>query len=103
MTRFLFIFGFESPEEHVANQLGSDFESSHAVWVRASSAEEAMLIGRSYADEFVAKLYRGEQMPTMPSWTDQNFAHWISSSPLQEYSESVLESFDEIRGTQKPA
>jgi hypothetical protein len=96
MTRFLFIFGYEPPEEHRANERGSDFESSNAVWVRASSEEEALSRGRTYANEFVAKLYREEKMPVVPAWTEQDFAHWISKKPLEEFSGLALETFDEI-------
>jgi hypothetical protein len=97
MERFLFVFGYESPTEHRSNrEHGSDFESSNAVWVRASSEEEALSKGRAFADEFVAKLYCEKKAPESSRWSEQDFAHWISKKPLEEFSGLALETFDEI-------
>jgi hypothetical protein len=96
MNRFLFVFGYESPAEHLANQRGSDFESSNAVWVRATSEEEAISKGRAYADEFIAKLCREKKVSESFRWSAQDFAHWISKNPLEEFSGLALDTFDEI-------
>lgn len=95
MQRFLFVFGYESPEECLANKKGSDFESSDALWVRATTNSEALSKGRVYANEFVARLY-GDANVTGATWVDSNFAHWISENPLQEFSQHDLDSFHTI-------
>jgi hypothetical protein len=41
MPQFLFIFGFESPEERRCNQVnGTDFESSVALWIDSDSKRQ---------------------------------------------------------------
>jgi hypothetical protein len=96
MDRFLFVFGYESPSDARENLRGGDAESSNAVWVQADHEDVAIEKGRRYAEEFVAKLYREEKAHSLPSWTDGNFARWISKRPLDEFSALALESFDEI-------
>jgi hypothetical protein len=97
MNRFLFVFGYESPEERHSNEKhGTDFESSNAVWVRAASEEEAMLKGREFANEFVAKRYREERARGASQWSEQKFACWISKNPAVEFEGADLESLDEI-------
>ncbi|HEY2155304.1 MAG TPA: hypothetical protein VGH33_06715 [Isosphaeraceae bacterium] len=50
MADFLFVFGYESPEERRINQVqGTDFESSAAVWIDAPDEAAALQAGRSYA------------------------------------------------------
>ena len=97
MTRFLFVFGYESPENSRANIVGDDAESSNAVWVSAASEEEAIEKGRRFAEEFVAVQFKRAHVASIPSWRAGNFAHWISKDPLSEYSGLALESFEHIK------
>ncbi len=97
MKRFLFIFGYETPDEHRSNhERGTDFESSYAVWIQATSEDEALSKGRSYAKDYVVKEYQGIASSLTPMWEPQNFAHWISANPAEEYSEQTLEALHEI-------
>ncbi len=97
MQRFLFVFGYEEPGQRGSNdRLKTDFESSHAVWIRTDSEEEAMERGRDYADEFVRRLFEQAGTAGSSPWNAQGFAHWISQRPLEEFSNDVLETFDEI-------
>ena len=96
MKRYLFVFGYESPADAEANRVGSDFETSNAVWVGASSEKEAIQKGRSFVDAFVAKQYLEKKIQQPTRWSEQNFAHWISRDPIQEFSGLALESFPEI-------
>ena len=96
MNRFLFVFGYESPEDAKANAGGDDAESSYAVWVAAASEAEAMEKGRAYAEKFVAARHSNAHAAKIPSWCAGNFAHGISRRPLDEFSGQALELFEEI-------
>lgn len=75
---FLFMFGFESPAEHVSNERdGTDFESSWAVWISADDGDAALAWGREIAERFVGLLYERAGMPAR-SWINDGFAHWVS-------------------------
>lgn len=78
---FLFLFGFESPVDHVTNiSNGTDFESSWGVWIAAENADAALAWGRQVAEEFVRRLFE-QSGSTNRSWTQDGFAHWISDEP----------------------
>lgn len=97
MTQFLFVFGYESPAERATNDRdGTDFESSHAVWVRADSEDEALQKGREYAERFVGQLFRHAGVDDVADWTQGDFARWIEHNPLESFSGLALETFDEI-------
>jgi hypothetical protein len=97
MKRFLFRFGFESPAERESNRsLGTDFESSEAIWIRAISEEDAFSKGRSYAERYVAKLYSEDHLTPAPPWKADDFAHWIPDHPEQELPREYLNSLPEI-------
>jgi hypothetical protein len=94
---FLFIFGYESPEEwHVNQSQGTDFESSSAVWIVASDPEEALRAGHSFADRWVNDLFLKQGIETYPGWAASGFAHWIEHEPLQRFSRIALEMLDRI-------
>ena len=93
---FLFVFGYESPDDARANRSGDDAESSSAVWVEASSEEEAVERGRAFAEEFVASRYAKAKAAVIPSWRAGNFAHWISRKPREEFSGQALDLFERI-------
>lgn len=96
MKRYLFVFGYESPDDARTNAAGDDAESSHAVWVSAGSEQEAIAKGRRFAEEFVAARFKRAQAAAIPSWQAGNFSHWISRRPLQDFSGLALESLEEI-------
>jgi hypothetical protein len=99
MTRFLFVFGYESPAEYTTNaKEGTDFESSNAVWVRAASEDYALQKGRDYAARFVGQQFEQAGVVDFPGWIEGGFAHWthwIARKPL-EFSGVALETLDEI-------
>ena len=78
VTTFLFMFGFESPTEHIWNERhGTDDEFSWAIWISAESSDAALAWGRQIAEEFVRQLF--ERAGVAPrSWRADVFAHWIS-------------------------
>ena len=99
MARFLFVFGFESPQEWETNaKQGTDFESSKAIWVVASSKGKALDAGRPFAEGWVERLYQSAGVFTYKGWSASDFAYWIEEKPLEKYSELALETFDEIAG-----
>lgn len=74
MTRFLFIFGFETPAQARNNQAhGWDDEESEALGIFAPSAPEALEWGCEVAERFIQRLFRNDAV----SWKAQRFAHWI--------------------------
>ena len=98
MQRFLFVFGFESPVEFECNLGGdTDFESSEAVWVVASTLEEAFESGRLYAEEKVATLYCECGDPGYPGWSEAGYEHWILDNPAEEFPPRIAETFPEFR------
>lgn len=95
--RFLFVFGYESPAERAANdRVGTDFESSNAVWVQADSEEEAIQKGCDYAARFVRQQFEQAGVADFPGWVEGGFAHWIEHEPLDAFSGTDLETLDEI-------
>src|ERR1700704_6149480 len=57
MPDFLFVFGYQSPDEWRTNRAqGTDFESSNAVWIAAPNGEAALRAGSSYAERYVVSL-----------------------------------------------
>jgi hypothetical protein len=97
MTRFLFVFGYDSPSERSVNaKEGTDFESSSAVWVRADSENEALQKGRDYAARFVRQQFEQAGIPDIPDWNEGRFAYWIARQPLDGFSGIALDTFAEI-------
>ena len=78
-TKFLYLFGYESPVEFQSNaDAGTDFESSAGVWISGETEEQALHWGRSVAEHFVAWLF--ERSGNKPySWADAQFADWIET------------------------
>ena len=102
MKRFLFAFGYESPEDARTNVVGGDAESSNAVWVSAASEKVAIEEGCRFAEEFVAAQFKKAGISPAPSWRAGNFAHWISEDPMHEYSGLALESFEHLQEPIQP-
>jgi hypothetical protein len=97
MKRFLFVFGYESPVERMANgREGTDLESSSALWVRADSEDEALQKGRDYAQKFVGQQFEQAGVVDFPGWAEGSFAHWIEHKPLNRFSGIALDTLDEI-------
>lgn len=87
MQRYLYVFGFESPEERECNEVeGTDYESSRAVFILAESRNAALVWGQRLACAFVHGLFNGDR----DSWTPQNYANWIEDSPDSEWDLSTL-------------
>jgi hypothetical protein len=97
VVKYLFVFGYESPTEWETNAAqGTDFESSNAVWVVASSKEKALAAGRRFAEDWVGRLFRSAGVSAYEGWTAGNFAHWIEDHPLERFSGIALETLEEI-------
>jgi len=76
MEEYLFIFGYESPETLRTNEeFGDDFEESGAVFIRASSEEDALRWGRVIAEEFLKRVFDDRSV----SWTERAYASFIES------------------------
>src|SRR5262245_53681368 len=78
MRKYLYIFGYETPEQHLANaENGWEDEDTQAVFIISESESEALEWGREIAERFVSWLYQDETV----SWKAMNFAHWIEQEP----------------------
>ncbi|MBC7770146.1 MAG: hypothetical protein H7124_15285 [Phycisphaerales bacterium] len=99
---FLFMFGFESPGEHVRNERnGWDDESSWAVWIAAASSDAALTWGRQIAEDFVRQLFvRAGVAPR--SWMTDDFAHWISAEESELQRARLEDSIPTVADGQMP-
>ena len=78
--KYLYVFGYEDPDERRSNtEAGTDFESSAAVFIVAESAERALEWGREISERFIRLLYNDDSI----SWKDEGFAAWIEHDPEQ--------------------
>lgn len=92
MSRFLYIFSYQTPQQAaVPNQACPD-ESCHALFIEAESADKALAWGRQISDEFVKRLFSGEG----PRWSEQDFAHWVEAEPEREYPAEVLQQLKAV-------
>jgi hypothetical protein len=91
MLEFLFIFGYESPDERRSNlEHGTDFESSKAIWVIAHSKQRALEIGKQYAEKWVADLFVSHGIADYEGWLESRFAHWIEDEPEHRFPTADL-------------
>jgi hypothetical protein len=99
MPDFLFVFGYESPDDWRANQeFGTDAESSSAVWVSAVNEEAALGAGRSYAERWVHSLFREAGIQGYPGWRASDYAHWIEHEPVKRFSGLAPDLLERIQG-----
>ncbi len=97
MADFLFVFGYESPEEWRTNrEHGTDFESSSAVWIAAPDVGSAMRIGQAHAERWVNELFKTHVDIAFPGWSASGYAHWIEHEPLKRFSGIALDMLDRI-------
>ncbi|HWX21955.1 MAG TPA: hypothetical protein VN578_18800, partial [Candidatus Binatia bacterium] len=89
MPRFLYIFGYQTPEQMNSSASSeAPEEASMAVFIEAQSADEALGWGRELSEEYGRRLFPGRAL----SWKSLNFAHWIEANPQQEYPADLLAS-----------
>ena len=99
MAEFLFVFGYESPDDWRANRnSGTDAESCSAVWVSAVNEEAGLRAGRSYAERWVHDLFREKGVEGYPGWLVSDYAHSIEHDPLKRFSGLGLDILDRIEG-----
>lgn len=104
MSRFLFRFGFCTPEQWKANKIhGWDDESSEAFFVVADTQEAALAWGRDVAElfcqkEFEAAGWCGE----IPSWKAAKFAFWIEAKPECVFPADILRDLPEVSASTMP-
>jgi hypothetical protein len=97
VAKYLFAFGYESPTEQKINaDQGTDFESSNAVWIVASSEEKAIEAGRQFAEDWVGRLFRDAGELEYGGWIAGNFAFGIEERPLERYSGLALDALEVI-------
>jgi hypothetical protein len=97
--RYLYIFGYQTPEQQARTGIGEDAEeASEATFIEAESAEQALAWGREISEEFVRRLF-GTQVV---DWKSNNFVHWVEAEPQTEYPEDILQSLPVVACGQHP-
>lgn len=102
MRRFLYRFGYCTPEQWIQNESCEwDDESSGALWIIASDEEEALQAGAEAVDRYVAWLFVSSGRAPSPSWKQSGFAAWIESDPVvAEFSAPDLDALPVVHADQ---
>ena len=79
MQRFLFRFGYETPQQRRDNDAqGWDDEDCGALLIRADREAEALAWGAEVAERFVRELYQRSDRSDRFSWRAAGYACWIA-------------------------
>ena len=101
MNRYLFIFGYETPEQFKYNsECGTDDEDSIAFFLDAPDEGAAINRGREIAAEFAQRLFAVAGMES--PWSPDNYANWIEHRPLDRFSGLALETLDVVEPNETP-
>jgi hypothetical protein len=93
MPEFLYVFGYETPEQAKANTAhGWDDEDSEAVFIEAESVGAALDWGRQISEQFIRQLYGIDDA----SWWRTSFAHWIVERPESEFTPEALSTIPHV-------
>ena len=101
MNRYLFIFGYETPEQFEYNSdCGTDNEDSIAFFLEAPDESTALRRGREIAAQFARRLFSsvGIESP----WSADNYANWIEHRPLDRFSGLALDTLDVVGVNETP-
>jgi hypothetical protein len=99
VSRYLYIFGFETPEQARLNRAnGWDDEDSRAIFIEAASVEEALSWGRAISEEFLKELHRDRSV----SWAMHDYAHWIEDDPAARFGPGALAGLPVVTVCQYP-
>ncbi|HNI67631.1 MAG TPA: hypothetical protein PKV55_06325 [Nitrospira sp.] len=79
MQRFLFRFGYETPQQRRDNDAqGWDDEDCGDLFIRADSESETLAWGAEVAERFVHELYQCSNCAEHFSWREAGYACWIA-------------------------
>ncbi|MDH3348918.1 MAG: hypothetical protein OEM02_12575 [Desulfobulbaceae bacterium] len=86
-NEFLYVFGYESPEERASNRdYEGDFESTGFFWIIANSEDEALSWGQELSKWYTRLLFgENEEQQWQVNW----FASWIENSPDKELEKAA--------------
>ncbi len=94
MSKYLYIFGYETPRQRENNAAHEwDDEDSAAVFIEAETERQALEWGYSVSKEFVKALFDGGDAP----WDASRFAAWVDSDYAQNYSPAQLATILTVR------
>jgi hypothetical protein len=92
MKRFVYGFGFETPEQWLANrQHGWDDEDSATIIIHAENADAARAWGREIAAVSVRRLFEHAQSQEWSSWQDEQYADWVEEATPENGGVEVTE------------
>lgn len=87
-AEFLYIFGYETLEDHAANEQGADQESLGFFRLIAGSEEEALRWGQELSRWYTSHLFGNDGEW---HWDSAWFASWIEHAPDKRLREAALE------------
>ncbi len=103
MGKFLFRFGYSTPEQLQANRdHGWDDEWSGAFFVFAADRAQALTWGQTVANSYVRNLFEAAGQSQAWSWADSEFAFWLDDNPEDEFTAEELSSLPEVKFGQLP-
>ena len=83
---FLYVFGYETPEEEASNQdFGDDFESTGFFRILATSEAEALSWGRELSKWYINFIFGKD---SELHWDKDWFASWIEKNPDEELNKA---------------
>lgn len=95
MKKFLFSFGFETPdEERVNNETGSDYESSCSLYIVAENEKQAISWGKEVSENLLHFLYAKKNREY--SWEKHNFSFGIEKEPEKNHPPLYLKALKVI-------
>jgi hypothetical protein len=99
MTKYLYTFGYCTPQQAEANDLhGWDDEDSAGVLICATSERAAQDWGRSIAEEFLKRLYNDRHA----SWAADGYGDGIELIPSETYAVDQLQGIPEVQDGEFP-
>ncbi len=111
MPKFLYVFGYESPDLAAANKrMGSDFEDSEAFWIDAPTREEALSWGDHLADAYMQILHHNSHVTLAilgygGEIEDEGIERWWTPKMIKDYPkeyDAVKQSVITVRAGERP-
>jgi hypothetical protein len=87
LAEYLYVFGYETPADHAANQLGADQESLGFFRIFGGPEEDALKWGHELSRWYTDHLFGndGER-----HWDSAGFACWIEHGPYEGLRDAAV-------------
>lgn len=86
--RYLYVFGYQTPGQMAREMTNEwqDDQDSAALFIEASSSQEALEWGCQISEAFVKRLHQDDKF----SWKALEYPHWIEDVPSSRFSADAL-------------